>query len=133
MTGLVLKLKPFEKLLINGAVLQNGPRAARLRVRTAGASVLRLRDALHPRETASAAGKIYYVAQLAVAGEADPETAKAELLSMLGAAVEPALTEQQQSAFTRARRAAEGGKLYAVMRAVKPLLAADPGEPAEPA
>ena len=123
MTGLVLKLKPFEKLLINGAVIQNGARASRLRVRTEGAHVLRLRDAMHPSETASIPGKIYYVAQLALAGEADADAACAEVRALIEDAADGAIADEDRAALARARDAADQGRLYAVMRAMKPVLA----------
>lgn len=122
MTGLVLKLRPFEKLLVNGAVLQNGPRAARLRVRTADASVLRLRDALRPDEADTTARRIYYIAQLAVAGEADNAQAAVEILLLIDAVAVGDLTQAQSEAYGRARNAAEAGKPYSVMRAIRPLL-----------
>lgn len=125
MTGLVLKLRPFEKLLVNGAVLQNGPRAARLRVRTADASVLRLRDALRPDEADTTARRIYYIAQLAVAGEADAAEAAAEILILIDAVAVGGLTPAQIDAYARARTAAEAGRPYSVMRAVRPLLGED--------
>ena len=46
MTGLVIKLKPNEKVLVNGVILQNGDRAARIRVRSENVSILRARDAI---------------------------------------------------------------------------------------
>jgi flagellar protein FlbT len=122
MTGLVLKLKPFEKLLVNGAVLQNGPRATRLRVRSADASVLRLRDALHPRDAASHAGRIYYIAQLAVAGEVDAGEALIEIAPLIEHSIGAAADERENAAFLKARDAAAAGKLFSVMRAIKPLL-----------
>jgi flagellar protein FlbT len=121
MTGLVLKLKPFEKLLVNGAVLQNGPRATRLRVRSADAYVLRLRDALHPRDAASHAGRIYYIAQLAVAGEVEAGEALIEIAPLIEQSIAVA-NERQSAAFAKARDAASAGKLFSVMRAIKPLL-----------
>ena len=48
MTGLVLKLGPHERIMINGVVMENGDRRARLNVLTPEANVLRLRDAIHP-------------------------------------------------------------------------------------
>ena len=48
MTGLVLKLGPRERIMINGVVMENGDRRARLNVITPEANVLRLRDAIHP-------------------------------------------------------------------------------------
>lgn len=48
MTGLVLKLGPKERILINGAVIENGDRRSRITVLTAQANILRLKDAIHP-------------------------------------------------------------------------------------
>ena len=52
MSGLVLKLGPKERVLINGAVIENGDRRSRLSIVTPGANILRLRDAIHPEERA---------------------------------------------------------------------------------
>ena len=49
MSGLVLKLAPKERILINGAVIENGDRRSRLSIMTPNANILRLRDAIHPR------------------------------------------------------------------------------------
>ena len=48
MSGLVLKLGPHERIMINGVVMENGDRRTRLNVLTPDANVLRLRDAIHP-------------------------------------------------------------------------------------
>ena len=50
MSGLVLKLSPKERVLVNGAVIENGDRRSRLSIMTPGANILRLRDAIHPEE-----------------------------------------------------------------------------------
>ena len=50
MTGLVLKLGPHERVLINGAVIENGEKRSRLAIMTPNANILRLRDAIHPEE-----------------------------------------------------------------------------------
>ena len=50
MTGLVLKLGPHERVLINGAVIENGDKRSRLAIMTPNANILRLRDAIHPEE-----------------------------------------------------------------------------------
>lgn len=118
MTGLVLKLKPNEKFLINGVILQNGDRPSRLRVRTAGASVLRLRDALHPEEAVTPLQKLYYVAQLAVAGAANEATAKAEILAGLDAAGVCAEADLALCV-DEAKAAVRDGKLFAAMRALR--------------
>ena len=123
MTGLVLRLRPFEKLLVNGAVLQNGSRATRIRVRSANASVLRLRDAMPPGASLTMAERIYYVAQLAVAGGADADQVREELLQLIDAAAPMAQSDTHRLQFSRARAAAEKGRAYSVMRAVRPMIA----------
>ena len=48
MSGLVLKLGPRERIMINGVVLENGDRRARINIVTPEAHVLRMKDAIHP-------------------------------------------------------------------------------------
>jgi flagellar biosynthesis repressor protein FlbT len=71
--SLVLKLGPRERVIINGVVMENGDRRTRLQIITPDAKVLRLRDAIHPDEVTTPVRRVCYVAQLVLAGEADPE------------------------------------------------------------
>ncbi len=80
MSGLVLKLGPHERIMINGVVMENGDRRTRLNVLTPEANVLRLRDAIHPDEVNTPVRRVCYIAQLVLAGEADPEEASRQLL-----------------------------------------------------
>lgn len=50
MSGLVLKLAPRERVLVNGAVIENGDRRCRFSILSPNANVLRLKDAIHPSE-----------------------------------------------------------------------------------
>lgn len=79
MPGLILKLRAHEQVLVNGVVMQNGDRNARLIIKTPDAHILRLRDAIHPDEVDTPVKRVCYIAQLAVAGEVDPGQAAAEL------------------------------------------------------
>lgn len=76
MAGLILKLRPKEQLLINGVVVENGDRRAMLRVRTEGANILRLRDAMRPEDATTPEKRAYYAAQLAISGELTPAQAQ---------------------------------------------------------
>ena len=80
MSGLVLKLRPAERIMINGAVIENGDRRTRLHVLTPNANVLRLRDAIHPDEANTPVKRVCYIAQLLLAGEAEPKTARQQLM-----------------------------------------------------
>ncbi|MEM8625148.1 MAG: flagellar biosynthesis repressor FlbT [Pseudomonadota bacterium] len=79
MPGLILKLRAHEQILVNGVVMQNGERNTRLIIKTPDAKILRLRDAIHPDEVDTPVKRVCYVAQLAVAGEAEPDDAVREL------------------------------------------------------
>ncbi|MDT8857995.1 flagellar biosynthesis repressor FlbT [Paracoccaceae bacterium Fryx2] len=80
MTGLVLKLGPHERVLINGAVIENGERRSRLAVMTPNAHILRLRDAIHPESVNTPVRRVCYIVQLVLSGDADPGEARMQLL-----------------------------------------------------
>ena len=80
MSGLVLKLRPRERIMINGVVIENGERRSALNVITPDANVLRLRDAIHPKDANTPVKRVVYIAQLVLAGETDPEEARKQLL-----------------------------------------------------
>ncbi|MEO1001223.1 MAG: flagellar biosynthesis repressor FlbT, partial [Pseudomonadota bacterium] len=69
--GLILKLTPRERFVVNGVVLENGDHRTRVRIVTPNANVLRLRDALHPDEVTTPVTRVCYIAQLILAGEAE--------------------------------------------------------------
>jgi flagellar biosynthesis repressor protein FlbT len=80
MTGLVLKLGPHERVLINGAVIENGEKRSRLAIMTPNANILRLRDAIHPEEVNTPVRRVCYIAQLVLSGDAQAADAKLQLL-----------------------------------------------------
>jgi len=80
MSGLVLKLAPKERVLINGAVIENGDRRARFSVMTPDANILRLRDAIHPEEVTTPVRRVCYVIQLVLSGDLSPTDAHQKIL-----------------------------------------------------
>jgi flagellar biosynthesis repressor protein FlbT len=80
MSGLVLKLGPGERVLINGAVIENGERRSRLAIMTPNAHILRLRDTIHPEEVNTPVRRVCYIAQLVLSGDTNPADAKMQLL-----------------------------------------------------
>lgn len=118
MTGLVIKLKPNEKVLVNGVLLQNGDRAAKLRVRTSDVSILRARDAIPKEEANTPLKRVYYIAQIALAGEADADQAVGELLQGLSG-LKGVFPGEAGEDIMRAIDAAREKKFFVVMRAVK--------------
>ncbi|WP_270921321.1 flagellar biosynthesis repressor FlbT, partial [Parasedimentitalea psychrophila] len=73
MSGLVLKLAPKERVLVNGAVIENGDRRSRLSIMTPDANILRLRDAIHPEDANTPVRRVCYAAQLVLTGDIDPQ------------------------------------------------------------
>ncbi|GGX38450.1 flagellar biosynthesis repressor FlbT [Tateyamaria omphalii] len=80
MSGLILKLSPKERVLINGAVIENGDRRSRIAILTPGANILRLRDAIHPESAKTPVKRVCYTVQLVLSGDADKDEARYPLL-----------------------------------------------------
>lgn len=118
MTGLVIKLKPNEKVLVNGVILQNGDKAARIRVRSSDVAILRARDAMLKEDANTPLKRVYYIAQLAMAGEAEPQLAIKQILEGLQPLKSIFFGEAGED-LMRAGDAAREAKFFVVMRAVK--------------
>tara|TARA_R110002020_G_scaffold399971_1_gene610015 strand:- start:226891 stop:227319 length:429 start_codon:yes stop_codon:yes gene_type:complete len=69
MSGLVLKIAPGERFIVNGAVLENGDKPARIRIADGDARVLRCRDALLPEDVNTPVKQVYYAVQLLITGD----------------------------------------------------------------
>lgn len=83
MSGLMLKLSPKERVLINGAVIENGDRRSRLAIMTPDANILRLRDAIHPEEAKTPVRRVCYAMQLVLSGDSDTKEAHLPLLRQI--------------------------------------------------
>jgi len=83
MSGLVLKLSPKERVLVNGAVIENGDRRSRLSIMTPGAHILRLRDAIHPEEAKTPVRRVCYAGQLVLSGDSDAKDVHLQLLRQI--------------------------------------------------
>lgn len=80
MSGLILKLSPKERILINGAVIENGDRRSRLAIMTPDAHILRLRDAIHPEDAKTPVRRVCYAVQLVLSGDSDKSEVRRTLL-----------------------------------------------------
>lgn len=122
MTGLVLKLAPNERVLINGAVIENGNHRGRLNIVTPGVNILRLRDAVHPTAVSTPVGKLCYIAQLVLSGDTTMEEARPELEHGIEQ-LRRALTDPDSRAHLgAARRAIEDHQAYYALKALRALL-----------
>lgn len=119
MSGLILKLRPHEQLMINGVVIENGDRKTLLRVKTEGADILRMRNAISPESATTNLKRTCYLAQLAVGGGLSKEKAAEEVETILRLDSDFAATPAGRAA---AARLAEND-FYGIMRDLGSMIA----------
>ena len=123
MPGLVLKLRDGERVLVNGAVIEASGRGCKLRVLTPGTDILRMRDAIDPREANTPVARLAHLLQMIVAGAVPRAEAVAEALQSLDA-LEDAFVEARDLDVVRAVRGeVEADRPYPALRALAPLRA----------
>lgn len=122
MTGLVLKLGPRERVMINGVVMENGDRRTRINILTPEANVLRLRDAIHPSEANTPVRRVCYVAQLVLAGEADADEGRRQVLRGVEQLSQVFTDPDSRAHLAAATEAAADSRFYQAMRALRNLL-----------
>jgi flagellar protein FlbT len=122
MSGLVLKLGPHERVLINGAVIENGEKRSRLAVMSPNAHILRLRDAIHPEEANTPVRRVCYIAQLVLTGDAEADDAKFQLLRGIEQLSQVLTDHDSRSLLSQATTAVLGAQPYQVLKALRGLL-----------
>jgi flagellar biosynthesis repressor protein FlbT len=122
MAGLRLKLRPNERVLINGAVIENGHTQAELRVLTPETKILRLRDALHPNHIDTPTKRVCYIAQLVVAGEVQPEAAISQFVRGVVALKQVFLDPGSQATLDQAIQCARAKNFYQAMQCMRRIL-----------
>ena len=122
MSGLVLKLAPHERVLINGAVIENGERRSRLAIMTPNAHILRLRDAIHPEEVNTPVRRVCYICQLVLSGDVSSEEARMQLLRGIEQLSQALTDHDSRAQLTAATRAVLDGQHYQALKALRALL-----------
>ncbi len=122
MSGLILKLSPKERILINGAVLENGDRRTRLAIMTPDAHILRLRDAIHPEEANTPVKRVCYSIQLVLSGDSDPGELKLPLLRHLEELSQVFVDSDSRMQIDRASEHLVAGDHYRCLKALRNLI-----------
>jgi len=122
MTGLVLKLGPRERVLINGAVIENGEHRSRLAIMTPNAHILRLRDAIHPEAVNTPVRRVCYIMQLVLSGDADPAEARQQLLRGIEQLSQVLTDHDSRALLTQATDAVLADQHYQALKALRGLL-----------
>lgn len=122
MSGLVLKLAPKERVLINGAVIENGDRRTRLSIKTPNANILRLRDAIHPEEVNTPVRRVCYIVQLVLSGDVTPDDARPQLLRGIEQLSQVFLDHDSRAQLSIATEAVVTDQHYQALKALRNLL-----------
>ena len=122
MSGLVLKLAPHERVLINGAVIENGDKRSRLAIMTPNANILRLRDAIHPGEVNTPVRRVCYIAQLVLSGDARPEDARTQMLRGVEQLSQALTDHDSRTQLAAATEALLDDQFYQALKALRALL-----------
>ncbi len=122
MSGLVLKLAPKERVLINGVVIENGDRRSRFSIMTPQANVLRLRDAIHPEEATTPVRRVCYAAQLVLSGDTDPDQARQQLLRKIEELSQVFTDIDSRRTLAEATDALVARQFYRCLKALRTLL-----------
>ncbi|MCZ4261392.1 flagellar biosynthesis repressor FlbT [Limimaricola sp. G21655-S1] len=122
MSGLVLKLGPGERLLVNGAVIENGERRSRFSILTPEANILRLRDAIRPGEANTPVRRVCYIAQLVLSGDVPAPAGHAQILSGIEQLSQVFRDADSRALLAAASQAAVGGESYRALKRLRALL-----------
>ncbi len=122
MSGLVLKLGPKERVLVNGAVIENGDRRVRLSIKTPDARILRLRDAIHPTEATTPVRRACYLTQLLLSGDAAPEQLRDRLLHRIEELSQVLRDPDSRALLAQAGSALLQDEHYQCLKALRALL-----------
>lgn len=123
MSGLVLKLSPKERVLINGAVVENGDRRSRLAIMTPDANILRLRDAIHPEDAKTPVRRACFAVQLVLSGDSDPDNVHLSLLRQIEELSQVFTDPDSRKALAEASSGIIEKQHYKTLRALRSLLA----------
>lgn len=122
MSGLVLKLAPRERVLVNGAVVENGERRGRLVIKSPGAKILRLKDAIHPDEATTPVRRACYATQLVLSGDQDSDEMHTPLLERIEELSQVFTDVDSRSCLAVATQALVSGQHYRCLKALRSLL-----------
>lgn len=122
MSGLVLKLNPKERVLVNGAVIENGDRRSRLSILTPKANILRLRDAIRPDEVNTPVRRVCYIAQLVLSGDVSEDEAKWQILRGIEQLSQALRDEDSRNVLNAATASAQENDFYRTLKYLRALL-----------
>ncbi|MGV6819220.1 MAG: flagellar biosynthesis repressor FlbT [Parvularcula sp.] len=125
MSGLTLTLKPGEKFLVGGHMVENGPRRSSIKIEDDSVFVLRLSDALHPEEINTPVRRAYEVAQNILACEVGVDEGVADLEGRLHDLAPIFIKAGHEDLIVRVALAVSGRRFFGVLMALRNMFAVE--------
>jgi flagellar protein FlbT len=119
---LKLSLRPGERFVVNGAVIQNGDRRAALILQNK-ASVLREKDIMQPEEATTPARRVYYPIMLLYLDHGDPDQAYSEFALRLAEFTSAVRNPEALADCVGVSREVMGGEYYKALMRCRKLMA----------
>lgn len=136
---LKLSLRPGERFVVNGAVIQNGDRRGALILQNK-ASVLREKDIMQPEEATTPARRVYYPIMLLYLDHGDPDQAYSEFALRIAEFTSAVRNPEALADCVGVSKEVMGGEYYKALMRCRKLMAyeddllgitnVDPGLPA---
>ena len=122
MAGLVLKLSPKKRVLLNGAVIENGERRSKFSIITPAAKILRLRDAIRPEDANTPVARLCYDLQLVLTGDVQADLAGQTMLLQLEELAQIFTDPDSVNKLDLATGFLVNGNFYQCLRALRAIL-----------
>lgn len=122
MSGLILKLAPGERVLINGAVIENGDRRSKIAIKSPNANILRLKEAIHPDHATTPVARVCYAVQMVLAGDATEAEARRDILKGIEALSQVFDDRDSRNVLGSATEEVIAGNFYPALRQLRTLL-----------
>lgn len=118
--SLSLKLRPHERLIVNGCVLRNGPRRTEIEIETY-ADVLRGDELLDAETAGTPTRRLGYFIQIAFVSKPD-RAAYVAKIRQIGADLRGVYLGERAAQLELVLREVEAHEFYAAWRALRPLI-----------
>ncbi|MEM7643352.1 MAG: flagellar biosynthesis repressor FlbT [Pseudomonadota bacterium] len=121
MAGLMIKMPAGDRIVLNGAVVENAGRGARLRILTPNTQLLRLRDAIDPGQATTPVSRVAHAIQMMLIGEVAPAVALGETMEALIALRHAFMDPSDHDGIDAIIDLLEEGRFYQALRRIGPL------------
>lgn len=112
----MLKFPAGDRIVVNGAVIENVGRGARLRLLTPDTQLLRLRDAVDPNAANSPVSRLAHAVQLMLIGEWPAKEGLPETLATLPPLRNAFTMPDDRACIDQVREHLEAGQFYQALR-----------------